>query len=42
MFPPDVPSPIDLCNMQDAREWEKTAMDRPFRLDLYSAGNTSE
>lgn len=37
MFPPDVPSPINLCNMRDAREWEKTAMDRPFRLEFFDA-----
>ena len=31
----DVPSPIDLKNSSDAKEWERTAMDRPFRLEFF-------
>lgn len=33
----DVPSPIDLRQMTDALEWERTAMQRPFRLDFFDA-----
>lgn len=33
----DVPSPIDLRLMPDAREWEKTAMEkRPWRSEFFS------
>lgn len=37
MIPADVPSPIDLTDMKDAREWERTAMLRPFREDFFAA-----
>lgn len=37
MIPADVPSPIDLTDMKDAREWERTAMQRPFREDFFAA-----
>lgn len=37
MNPPDVPSPIDLKNMADALEWERTAMQRPFREEYFEA-----
>lgn len=37
MMSPDVPSPINLCNMEDALEWERTAMQRPNRIDFFSA-----
>jgi cyclopropane fatty-acyl-phospholipid synthase-like methyltransferase len=33
----DVPSPIDLRLMSDALEWEKNAMNRPFREDFFAA-----
>ena len=34
----DVPSPIDLCNTEDAREWASKAMDaRPWRVDFFNA-----
>ncbi|RQO54367.1 class I SAM-dependent methyltransferase [Paucibacter sp. KBW04] len=34
----DVPSPIDLRLMRDAREWEKTAMSkRPWRTEFFEA-----
>ncbi len=33
----DVPSPIDLRLMSDALEWERTAMQRPFREEFFSA-----
>ena len=33
----DVASPIDLKKMSDAQEWEKNAMQRPFRLDFFEA-----
>ncbi len=34
--PLDIPSPIDLCNMEDAREWERNAMPRrPWRTDIF-------
>lgn len=33
----DVPSPIDLRQMSDAQEWERTAMQRPFREDFFAA-----
>lgn len=34
----DVPSPIDLRLMSDAREWEETAMaKRPWRSDFFAA-----
>ena len=32
-----VPSPIDLCNPRDAREWERTAQARPGRSDMFQA-----
>lgn len=31
----EIPSPIDLRKMDDAKEWEKTAMDRPYRLEFF-------
>ena len=37
MNPQDVPSPIDLRLMEDAVEWERTAMQRPFREDFFAA-----
>lgn len=37
MIEADVPSPIDLKNMTDAKEWERTAMLRPFREDFFAA-----
>lgn len=37
MIQSDVPSPIDLTDMNDAREWERTAMQRPFREDFFAA-----
>lgn len=33
----EVPSPIDLRLMSDALEWERKAMDRPFREDFFEA-----
>jgi SAM-dependent methyltransferase len=34
----DIPSPIDLRQMNDAREWESTAMvKRPWRTEFFSA-----
>lgn len=33
----DVPSRIDLKKMRDAQEWERNAMQRPYRLDLFGA-----
>ena len=34
----DVPSPIDLRNMEDAREWARTAMSkRPWRAEFFEA-----
>jgi ubiquinone/menaquinone biosynthesis C-methylase UbiE len=33
----DVPSPIDLCGAQDAREWERTAQARPGRAEMFDA-----
>lgn len=33
----DVSSPIDLRLMSDAVEWERTAMQRPFREDFFAA-----
>lgn len=35
--PIDVPSPIDLKDMGDALEWERTAMLRPFREEFFEA-----
>jgi SAM-dependent methyltransferase len=33
----DVPSPIDLRNMLDAREWEQSAMEkRPYRAEFFA------
>ena len=40
MIPADVPSPIDLKDMVDAQEWERTAMQRPFREEFFEAFNT--
>lgn len=37
MNPPDVPSPIDLKDELDAREWERTAMQRPYREEFFAA-----
>lgn len=37
MIQDEVPSPIDLRDMDDAREWERTAMQRPFREEFFSA-----
>lgn len=39
MIPADVPSPIDLKDMVDAQEWERTAMQRPFREEFFEAIN---
>jgi predicted O-methyltransferase YrrM len=37
-MPVDVPSPIDLRRMEDALEWESTAMSkRPSRVDFFEA-----
>jgi SAM-dependent methyltransferase len=36
----DVPGPIDLRDMKDAKEWEQTAMLRPFREDFFQAFTT--
>lgn len=36
MIQEDVPSPIDLKDINDAREWERTAMLRPFRKDFFA------
>ncbi len=33
----DVPSPIDLRNPEDAREWERTAPARPGRAEIFEA-----
>ena len=33
----DVPSPINLREMSDAIEWERTAMQRPFREEYFDA-----
>jgi SAM-dependent methyltransferase len=33
----DVPSPIDLCDPEDAREWERTAQARPGRIQMFQA-----
>jgi SAM-dependent methyltransferase len=37
MIQPDVRSPINLKDMNDAREWERTAMLRLFREDFFEA-----
>jgi SAM-dependent methyltransferase len=34
---PDVPSPIDFLNADDARAWSDKAMQRPFREDFFAA-----
>jgi SAM-dependent methyltransferase len=35
-IPPDIPSPIDLRSLQDAIDWESTAMEkRPWRLEFF-------
>ena len=31
----EVPSPVNFHLMQDALDWESTAMERPFRLDMF-------
>lgn len=33
----EIPSPIDLRLMRDAREWERTAMSRPYREEFFEA-----
>jgi SAM-dependent methyltransferase len=33
----DVPSPIDLRDPRDAREWERTAQERPGRAEIFQA-----
>ena len=33
----DVPSPIDLRQMDDAQAWEQAAMQRPFRIEFFDA-----
>lgn len=37
MIEPEVPSPIDLKSMDDALEWERNAMQRPFRTEFFEA-----
>ena len=37
MLQADVPSPINFLQLSDAQEWERTAMDRPFRLDMFQS-----
>jgi hypothetical protein len=38
MIEQDVPSPIDLCDPLDAREWERTAPTRPgSRGEIFQA-----
>src|SRR6185503_6063118 len=37
MIEDNVPSPIDLCNPSDAREWERTAQARPGRAEIFEA-----
>jgi SAM-dependent methyltransferase len=37
VHPSDVPSPIDLCDTADAREWERTAQSRPGRAEMFQA-----
>jgi cyclopropane fatty-acyl-phospholipid synthase-like methyltransferase len=37
MIHADVPSPIDLKNIEDAKAWEQAAMQRPFRQEFFSA-----
>ena len=37
MHASDVPSPIDLCDPTDAREWERTAQSRPGRAEMFQA-----
>jgi SAM-dependent methyltransferase len=36
MVQQEVPSPIDFTNLQEARHWARTAMDRPFRMDMFN------
>lgn len=31
----EVPSPVNFHLMQDALDWESTAMDRPFRIEMF-------
>src|SRR3954467_11699886 len=33
----DVPSPIDLRDLRDAREWERNASQRPGRVEIFEA-----
>lgn len=33
----DIPSPLDWCDPRDAREWERTAQDRPGRVEIFRA-----
>jgi SAM-dependent methyltransferase len=33
----DLPSPIDFCDPGDAREWERTAQERPGRAEMFQA-----
>ena len=33
----DLPTPIDLCDPRDAREWERTAQERPGRMEIFQA-----
>lgn len=35
MNEPDVPSPVDLCNPTDARQWESEAHRRPGRSEMF-------
>jgi len=37
MIQADVPSPVDLRKMSDAKEWESSAMQRPFRKEFFEA-----
>jgi SAM-dependent methyltransferase len=37
MIEPDVPSPIDWPDLEDAREWERTAQARPGRAEMFEA-----
>lgn len=31
----DIPCPIDLRTMADAKAWKKTVMNRPYRLEFF-------
>ena len=37
MYDSEVPSPINLKEMKDAKKWESTAMQRPFRMEFFRA-----